>query len=43
LVGDKELVSRAGTPGFIAPETFKLHPYGVKGDVFSLGVIFYSV
>lgn len=42
-INDKELVSKAGTPGYIPPEIFKLHPYTAKGDVFSLGVIFYSV
>ncbi len=42
-INDKELVSKAGTPGYIPPEIFKLHPYLAVGDVFSLGVIFYSV
>ena len=42
-INDKELVSKAGTPGYIPPEIFKLNPYTAKGDVFSIGVIFYSV
>lgn len=42
-INDKELVSKAGTPGYIPPEIFKLSPYTSKGDVFSIGVIFYSV
>lgn len=37
------LVSRAGTPGYIAPEIFDSKPYGDKGDIFSLGIILYSV
>lgn len=42
-INENELMSRAGTPGFIPPEVFKLQPYTGKGDVFSVGVIFYSV
>jgi len=42
-INEKELVSKAGTPGYIPPEIFKLNPYTSKGDVFSIGVIFYSV
>lgn len=38
-----KLVSRAGTPGFLPPELFKLHPYTDKGDIFSLGVILYCL
>jgi serine/threonine protein kinase len=37
------LVSRAGTPGYIAPEIFESKPYSDKGDIFSLGIILYSV
>lgn len=39
----EKLESRAGTPGFLPPELFKLHPYTEKGDVFSLGVILYCL
>lgn len=39
----EKLDSRAGTPGFLPPELFKLHPYTEKGDVFSLGVILYCL
>ena len=36
-------MSKAGTPGYIAPEVFENKAYTEKGDVFSLGVIFYSL
>ena len=36
-------MSKAGTPGYIPPEIFRNKPYIEKGDIFSLGVIFYSV
>lgn len=42
-INDKELVSKAGTPGYIPPEIFRLNPYTAKGDIFSLGIIFYSL
>ena len=42
-INDKELVSKAGTPGFIPPEVFKLQPFTAKGDIFSLGVVFFTV
>ena len=42
-VNKTKLVSRAGTPGFLPPELFKLHPYVEKGDIFSLGVIMYCM
>ena len=38
-----ELVNRSGTPGYIPPEVFKLQPYTIKGDVFSMGVILYMI
>jgi calcium/calmodulin-dependent protein kinase I len=37
------LLSKAGTPGYIAPEVFSDLPYTAKGDVFSAGIIFYSL
>lgn len=37
------LKSKAGTPGYMAPELFKELPYTDKGDVFSLGVIIFSL
>ncbi len=43
IINEKELISKAGTPGYIPPEVFKMYPYLEKGDVFSIGVIFYSV
>ena len=42
-VNHLQLVSKAGTPGYIPPEIFKNHPYTTKGDIFSLGVIMYSL
>ena len=39
----EKLESRAGTPGFLPPELFKLHPYTEKGDIFSLGIILYCL
>ena len=38
-----KLTSRAGTPGFLPPELFQLAPYTDKGDIFSLGIIFYAL
>jgi len=38
-----KLMSKAGTPGYIAPEVFENQPYTDKGDVFALGVIYYSM
>ena len=43
VINDKELKSKAGTPGYIAPEVFKGQPYLAKGDMFSVGVILYSL
>jgi serine/threonine protein kinase len=37
------LTSKSGTPGYIAPEVFYNMPYTEKGDVFSLGVIYFSM
>jgi serine/threonine protein kinase len=42
-INEFELISKAGTPGYIPPEIFKLAPYTAKGDVFSVGIIFYSL
>ena len=42
-INRSKLVSRAGTPGFLPPELFKLNPYTEKGDIFSLGVILYCL
>lgn len=42
-INNEELKSRAGTPGYLPPELFKQKPYTDKGDIFSLGVIFYSL
>ncbi|CAD8141244.1 unnamed protein product [Paramecium octaurelia] len=40
-INEKELLSKAGTPGFLAPEIFRGHPYTQKGDVFSAGCVLY--
>ncbi|CAK92342.1 unnamed protein product (macronuclear) [Paramecium tetraurelia] len=37
------LVNGQGTAGYIAPEVFMKQPYQEVGDIFSLGVIFYSM
>ena len=42
-INNSKLVSRAGTPGFLPPELFKLRPYTAKGDMFSIGVILYCL
>jgi serine/threonine protein kinase len=38
-----QLLSKAGTPGFLPPELFKMAPYVDRGDIFSLGVILYCL
>ena len=43
VIDRSKLKSGQGTAGYIAPEVFKVHPYTEKADVFSLGVIFYSL
>ncbi|CAD8165430.1 unnamed protein product [Paramecium pentaurelia] len=40
-INEDQLLSKAGTPGFLPPEIFKGQPYTQKGDVFSLGVVLY--
>ncbi len=42
-INREQLLSKAGTPGFLPPELFKMAPYTEKGDVFSLGVILYCL
>lgn len=37
------LLSKAGTPGYIAPEVFQNKPYEESGDMFSLGIILFSM
>ncbi|CAD8209126.1 unnamed protein product [Paramecium octaurelia] len=37
------LINGQGTAGYIAPEVFMKQPYQEVGDIFSLGVIFYSM
>jgi serine/threonine protein kinase len=37
------MYKKCGTPGFIAPEIFKYKNYTPKVDIFSLGVVLYSL
>lgn len=39
----KNLFTRCGTPGYIAPEILRNKNYDEKIDIFSLGVIFYII
>jgi serine/threonine protein kinase len=43
VINYNELTNKSGTPGYIAPEIFSSQPYTEKGDIFSLGVIFFSL
>ncbi|CAD8153269.1 unnamed protein product [Paramecium pentaurelia] len=43
IINEKQLVSQAGTPGFLPPEIFRQIPYTAKSDIFSLGVIMYLI
>ena len=42
-INPNELASKAGTPGYIPPEIFKLQPYLAKGDIYAVGVIMYMI
>jgi len=37
----KDLFTRCGTPGYVAPEVLNDEAYDTKADVFSAGIIFY--
>ena len=36
-------MNRCGTPGYVAPEILNDEPYGCKVDIFSLGVILFTL
>lgn len=40
---DYSLVTRCGTPTYVAPEVIRGEPYGTKVDMWSLGVILYTL
>ncbi|KAL8271985.1 hypothetical protein Esti_004109 [Eimeria stiedai] len=42
-VGSQEMKMRCGSPGYVAPEILQDLPYGPKVDVFSSGVILYTL
>ena len=43
VINPRQLISKAGTPGFLPPEIFTSLPYTDKGDIFSLGIILYCL
>lgn len=40
---DADLSLRCGSPGYVAPEILRRKNYGVKVDLFSLGIIAYII
>jgi len=38
-----KLFERSGTPGYVAPEILCSRPYGSKVDIFSLGVVLFTM
>ena len=40
--GDK-IIHKAGTKGFMAPEVAQRQPYDFKADIYSLGVVLYTM
>jgi serine/threonine protein kinase len=43
VINREKLLSGQGTAGYIAPEIFRQAPFTEKSDVFSLGIIMYSL
>ena len=43
MENDIEFLKKSGTPGYVAPEILVSDVYGVKVDVFSLGVILFTM
>lgn len=41
--GENSLTTQCGTPGYVAPEILNSVPYGIKADMWSLGVIVYTL
>eukprot|EP01071_Lankesteria_metandrocarpae_P011258 Lankesteria_metandrocarpae@DN5427_c1_g1_i5.p1 len=42
-LGSPTMTMRCGSPGYVAPEILQEMPYGIKVDLFSAGVILYTV
>lgn len=42
-VDNTSFLKKSGTPGYVAPEVFQSDVYGTKIDVFSLGVVLYTM
>jgi len=43
MLNSPSMRMRCGSPGYVAPEILEDHQYGVKVDVFSAGVILYTI
>ena len=39
----EECFLKCGTPGYVAPEVLKDHPFTTKSDIFSVGCIFFNI
>ena len=43
FIDDIDIFKHCGTPGYVAPEVLRDKDYGTKVDVFSIGVILFSL